>query len=38
MHAKFQVTGFQTKRDTRFRLFIFTRTFTGPGDLVVSCF
>ena len=42
MHAKFQVEGFQNKRDTRnrslvFRLFIFTRTFTGPVDLMVSC-
>ena len=30
MHANFQVAG-------RCRMFFFTRTFTGPGDLVVSC-
>ena len=32
MHAKFQVAGFQNKRDIRNRLFTFTRTFTGVAQ------
>ena len=37
IQAKFRVAGFQSKGDVRHRLFIFTRTFTGSYDLVVSC-
>ena len=34
MHAKFQVTGFQNKRDY---VIVLSINFTRTGDLVVSC-
>ena len=37
MQAKFQVEGFQNKRDIRHRYRDFYSAFTGPGNLVVSC-
>ena len=38
INAKFQVVEFHYRSlFPRFRPIIFTQTFTGPGDLVVSC-